>query len=146
VARWHEGFRHNLCAGYTFHVTERKRILKEYMEVKEEGKRKLTGRCMLGRQLHEGVVAGARSSRSGRGRRRRRAAPRAGDHQAFLHASPAPPAGERRGRATLVVRVGGRPRGPAELHGQRAATTMSPRARPASGAHPRPWRCGRGYE
>jgi hypothetical protein len=33
------------------------------MEVKEEGERKLTGRCMLGRQLHEGVVAGAGSSR-----------------------------------------------------------------------------------
>jgi hypothetical protein len=30
-------------AGYTFNVTERKRILKEYMEVKEEGERELTG-------------------------------------------------------------------------------------------------------
>jgi hypothetical protein len=52
-------------------VIESNKILKEYMEVKEEaGKRKLTGRCRLGRQLHEGVVVGAGSSRSGRGRRR----------------------------------------------------------------------------
>jgi hypothetical protein len=87
------------------------------MEVKEEGKRKLTGRCRLGRQLHEGVVAGAGSSRSGRGQRRQRAAPRAGNHQAFLLPSHAPPAGERHGRTTLVVHVGGTPHGPAELHG-----------------------------
>jgi hypothetical protein len=43
-------------------------IWTEYMEV-EEGERELTGKCRLGRQQRDGVVVGARSSRSGRGRR-----------------------------------------------------------------------------
>jgi hypothetical protein len=36
------------------------------MEV-EEGERELTGKCSLGRQQQDGVVAGARSIRSGHG-------------------------------------------------------------------------------
>jgi hypothetical protein len=42
--------------------------MKEYME--EEGERKLTGRCRLGRKQHDGVVTEVGSSRSGHGRQR----------------------------------------------------------------------------
>jgi hypothetical protein len=93
-------------------------------------------RCRLGSQQHEGVVAGA-----GSGQRLGKATTRP-----FLRACPChscgPPAGERHGRAMLVVPAGGTPRGPAA----RPATTRSPRARRASGAHPHLRRCGRGDE
>jgi hypothetical protein len=54
---------HDFCAGYTFNVIESSRILKECVEVKEEGVRDLTSRwrCRLGSQQHEGVVAGGGS-------------------------------------------------------------------------------------
>jgi hypothetical protein len=57
----------DVLAGYAFNVIERNMIWKEYMEG-EEGDRELTGKCRLGRQQRDGVVAGARSSRSRHGR------------------------------------------------------------------------------
>jgi hypothetical protein len=56
---------------HSANMVERKGIIKEYREV-EEGERELTGRCRLGRQQRDGVVAGAGSSRSGSGQRRQR--------------------------------------------------------------------------
>jgi hypothetical protein len=69
MARWKEGFMRDFLASYAFNAIERNMIWKEYMEV-EEGERELTGKCRLGRQQRDGVVAGARSSRSGHGRQR----------------------------------------------------------------------------
>jgi hypothetical protein len=120
-------------------MIERNGVLREYMEVEEEGRgSSRAGAAGQGSSSRTEWWPAPEAAGSGHGWRQWRvrvsgrwstaAGPQAGDHLAFLCASPchscAPPTGKRHGRAMLVVPVSG-------------STTRPPRACPGSGAHPR---------